>query len=138
MLMPPPYRPAAAPTAGFGAEIFLNSEIFASRRGVPLKMGNFVQVLSNFAPQGIPLGHSAPSPVEPARKHYTTPTVLSSGEALKKTNFVGVLSNFALVIAPPFAPGGSLFFLPTAYCLLPTAPSPSTGSGQAPKESYTP
>ncbi len=31
----------------------------------------------------------------PTGKHYTTPTVLSSGEALKKTNFVGVLSSFA-------------------------------------------
>ncbi len=33
---------------------------------------------------------------------------LSSGKALKKTNSVRVLSNFALVIAPPFAPGGYL------------------------------
>ncbi len=100
MLMPPPYRPAAAPVlnpapspaecganggaSGFGAEIFLNRAIFASRRGVPLKMRNFVQVLSNFAPQGIHPGYSAPSPIVPAGKHYTTSTVLSSGEALKK------------------------------------------------------
>ena len=46
-------------------------------------MGNFVRVLSNFAP----------SPILPAGKLYTTPTVLSSGEALKKMNFVGILLN---------------------------------------------
>ncbi len=57
-------------------------------------MRNFGRVLSNFAPQGIHPGYSAPSPIVPAGKHYTTPTVLSSGEALKKTNSVGVLSNF--------------------------------------------
>jgi len=38
--------------------------------------------------------HSAPSPIVPASKLYTTSTVLSSGEALKKRNFVWVLSNF--------------------------------------------
>ncbi len=36
--------------AGFGADIFLNRAIYASRRGVPLKKRNFVRVLSNFAP----------------------------------------------------------------------------------------
>ena len=65
----------------------------------------------NFAPQGIHPGRSEPSPIVPAGKLDTTPTVLSSGEALKKTNSVGVLLNSSLVLAPPFAPGGSLFAL---------------------------
>ncbi len=79
--------------------------------GENFKMRNFGRVLSNFAPQGIHPGYSAPSPIVTAGKLYTTPTVLSSGEALKKTNFVWILFNFAPVIAPPFAPGGvpSLF-----------------------------
>jgi len=91
--MPSPYRPAASATAGFGAEIFLDRAIFASRRGVPLKKTNSVCVLSNFAPQGIPPGHFAPSPVVPAGKLYTTPTMLSSGEGLKKSNFVWIMLN---------------------------------------------
>ena len=93
--------------ASFGADIFFHREILApvrrlqsrpesrhrrgsmsvdgSRRGVPLKMGNFVRVLSNFAPkavpvgapgsyfvspEGVPLGHSAPSPI-PGRTRPT-------------------------------------------------------------------
>ena len=109
---PSPARSGAnGGAAGFGAEIFFNRAIYApvrrsmnvdgSRRGVPLKMGNFVRVLSNFAPKGsLPQrgpcgpGHSAPLPILPAGKLNTTSTVLSSGEALKKTNSVGVLSNF--------------------------------------------
>ena len=58
--------------------------VFALSTETFLKMGNFVRVLSNFAP----------SPIVPARKLDTTSTVLSSGEALKKTNSVGILSNF--------------------------------------------
>ena len=58
-------------------------------------------------------------PIVPAGKLYTTPTMLSSGEALKKTNFVGIMWNSSPVIASPFAPGGSLPF--PANCLLPTA-----------------
>ncbi len=104
--MPPPYRPVSAPVlnpapspvfnpanggaAGFGADIFFNRVIFASRRGVPLKMGNFVRVLSNFAP----------SPIVPASKLYTTSTVLSSGEGLKKRNFVGIMLNSSPFPAP--------------------------------------
>jgi len=123
--MPPPYRPGPPPAGtarrgpgsdvmdregGFGAEIFLNREIYASRRGVPLKKWNFVLVLSNFAPQGVPLGHSAPSPIVPAGKLYTTRTMLPSGEGLKKRNFVGIMWNSSPVLASPFAPGGSLSF----------------------------
>ena len=158
--MPPPYRPAATavlnpapspaecfnpavsgagPTAGplvFG-RLFLNREIYApvrrsmnvdgSRRGVPLKKRNFVRVLSN----------SAPSPIVPAGKLYTTSTVLSSGEGLKKRNFVRVLSNFAPVLASPFAPGAPLsilFFLPTANChchCFPFSGETQTGPGGA-------
>ncbi len=50
--------------------------------------------------------HSAPSPIVPASKLYTTRTMLSSGEAFKKKNFVGILSNSSPVLASPFAPGG--------------------------------
>ncbi len=50
--------------------------------------------------------HSAPSPIVPASKLYTTPTMLSSGNTPKKMNFVGVLSNSSPVLASPFAPGG--------------------------------
>ncbi len=38
--------------------------------------------------------HSAPSPIVPASKLYTTPTVLSSGDTPKKMNFVGILLNY--------------------------------------------
>ncbi len=119
MKIPLPYRLATARAAGFGADYFSTGR-FTPSSGKNLKMRNFGRVLSNFAPQGIHPGYSAPSPIVPAGKHYTTPTVLSSGEALKKTNSVGVLSNFAPVIAPPFAPGGSPsfpFFLPQAPSL---------------------
>ena len=44
-----------APEGGFRAEIFFNREIYTSRRGIPLKMGNFVRVLSNFAPKALPV-----------------------------------------------------------------------------------
>ena len=66
MLMQLPYRPVSAPVlnpapsparsgaiggaASFGAEIFFNRAIYASRRYPPLKMRNFVRVLLNFAP----------------------------------------------------------------------------------------
>ena len=36
------------PAAGFGAKSFFYREIYASRRGVPLKMRNFVGILLNF------------------------------------------------------------------------------------------
>ncbi len=114
MMMPPPYRPATSPAAGFGAEVLLNRAIYASRRGVPSKKRNFVRVLSN----------SAPSPIVPAGKLYTTQTMLPSGKNFKMRNFGGVLSNSSPVIASPFAPGGSRSSscpLPTANCLLPTA-----------------
>ncbi len=39
-----------APEGGFGAEIFFNREIFASRRRVPLKKRNIVEILLSFAP----------------------------------------------------------------------------------------
>ncbi len=39
MIMPPPYRPAATAATSFGAEIFLNRAIYASRRGKALKNG---------------------------------------------------------------------------------------------------
>jgi len=32
MIMPPPYRPASAPAASFGAKIYFNGAIYASRR----------------------------------------------------------------------------------------------------------
>ncbi len=48
MMMLSPYRPEGAPATGFGAEIFFNREIYASRRGVPLKMRNIVGILLNF------------------------------------------------------------------------------------------
>ncbi len=95
------------PSSHFSIFNFQFSFCIRPSSGKNFKMLNFGRVLSNFAPQGIHPGYSAPSPIVPAGKHYTTPTVLSSGEALKKTNSVRVLSNFALVIAPPFAPGGS-------------------------------
>ncbi len=47
----------------------------------------------------------------------------SSGKNFKMQNFGGVLSNFALVIAPPFAPGG--YLAPT----LRVSPSPFTERG---------
>ena len=36
------------PEGGFGAEIFFNREIYASRRGVPLRKRNIVGILLNF------------------------------------------------------------------------------------------
>ncbi len=56
MMIPLPCRPVSAPVlnpanggaAGFGAEIFFNREIYASRRYPPLKMRNFVGILWNF------------------------------------------------------------------------------------------
>ncbi len=83
--MPPPYRSAASPVlnpanggaTGFGATIIRQGD-FRLSSGKNFKMQNFGRVLSNFAP----------SPVMPAGKLYTTPTVLSSWEALKKTNSV--------------------------------------------------
>ncbi len=56
-------------------------------------------------------------------KHYTTSTVLPSGEGLKKMNFVCVLLNFAPVLTASFAPGG--YLTPT----LRVSPSPSTERG---------
>ncbi len=50
MMMMPPFRPAATSATGFGAEIFFNRQIYASRRGVSLKKWNFVGILLNFAP----------------------------------------------------------------------------------------
>ena len=50
-------------------------------------------------------------------------SLISSGKNFKMQNFGGVLSNFALVIAPPFAPGG--YLAPT----LRVSPSPSTERG---------
>lgn len=50
MMIPTPYRPVAPAAAGFGAESFLNREIYAPRQGVPLKMRNFVGILFNFSP----------------------------------------------------------------------------------------
>lgn len=106
MIMPLPYRadtspvldPAPSPAkggaaggansganggaTGFGAAIIRQGDLRLSSVENS-KMRNFVRVLSN----------SAPSPIVPASKHYTTSTVLSSGEALKKTNFVWVLFN---------------------------------------------
>jgi len=106
-----------------------------------LKASSFGLVLSSFAP----------SPIMPAGKLNTTPTVLSSGEALKKRNIVWILLDSSPVPASLSAPGGSrssLFSLlpancwsaakipptaglprplrrgPTANCLLPTAPCP--------------
>jgi len=42
MMMSPPYRPAAAPTIGFGAEIFFYMEIYPSRRAKTSKWGVLV------------------------------------------------------------------------------------------------
>jgi len=58
MMMLSPYRPEGAATIGFGAEIFFYMEIYASRRGVPLKMPNFVGILLNFA--SVLASHFAP------------------------------------------------------------------------------
>ncbi len=107
------------PSSHFSIFIFQFSFCIRPSSGKNLKMGDFGRVLSNFVPQGIHPGHSAPSPILPAGKHYTTSTVLSSGEALKKTNSVGIMLNSSPVIAPPFAPGGSLSF--PADCRLPAA-----------------
>ncbi len=85
MMMLSPYRPVSAPVlnpapspaecganggaTGFGAEIFFNRAIYASHRGVPLKMGNFVGVLSNSSPapasRSVRLSVSAPLPPAP-------------------------------------------------------------------------
>ncbi len=100
------YRCVSAPGTGFGADYFSTGR-FTSSSGKNFKMRNFGGVLSNFAPQGVPPGHSAPSPIVPAGKLNTTSTVLSSGEALKKTNFVWVLSN-SRVSSRSLLPG--LFF----------------------------
>ena len=103
MLIPLPYRPASAPTAVFGAESFLNRAIFASRRGVPLKKLNFVWILLSFAPLGGPPGHSAPSPILPAGKLYTTQTMLPSGKTLKcriLVGFCGVLRRHPSLAVP--------------------------------------
>ena len=121
MMLPPPYRPATSPATGFGAAIFLQGALRLSS-GKNLKMANFGWVLSNFVPQGVPPGHSAPSPIVPAGKLNTAQTMLPSGEGLKKRNIVWILFNSSPVIASPFAPGGALSFpcqLPTAYYLLP-------------------
>ena len=129
MMMPPPYRPAAtarkgpgsyvvgpegapvlnpAPSpvfnpatggaTGFRADYFSTGR-FTSSSGKNFKMRNFGGVLSNFAPQGVPPGHSAPSPIVPAGKLNTTRTMLSSGEGLKKRNFVGIMLNYAPVLS---------------------------------------
>ncbi len=82
-----------------------------SRRGVPLKKRNFVRVLSNFAPKGfLPQrgpcgsGHSAPPPIVPASKLYTTPTMLSSGSTPKKKEFCRDSVEFC---AGPFFPNAT-------------------------------
>jgi len=105
------------PEGRFGAESFFNREIFASRRGVPLKKRNIVEILLSFTPPGVPLGHSAPSPIAPAGKLDTTSTVLSSGKNFKPSGFGLVLSSFAPLpayplmwprIGPNAAPGSTL------------------------------
>ena len=99
MIMMPHIAPLPLPPLALG-RLFFNREVYASRRGGPLNMGNFVRVLSN----------SAPSPIVPAGKLNTTQTMLPSGEGLKKLNFVGIMLNSSPVLAPPFAPGGYLSF----------------------------
>jgi len=89
------------PEGRFGAEMFFNREIFASRRGVPLKKRNIVEILLSFTPPGVPLGHSAPSPIAPAGKLDTTSTVLSSGKTFKPSGFGLVLSSSAPLPAYP-------------------------------------
>ena len=50
-------------------------------------------VAISFCPEGIPLGHSAPSSIVPAGKLNTTQTMLPSGEGLKN----GILYGFCLI-----------------------------------------
>ncbi len=95
--MPPPYRPAASITTGFGAAIIRQGDLRVSS-GKKLKASGFGRVLSGFAPQGIHPGCSAPSAVVPAGKLNTTQTMLPPGEALKKRNFVYVLLNSAPIL----------------------------------------
>ncbi len=95
------YRPVASTATGFGAAIFEQGDLRLSS-GENFKMRNFGRVLSNFAPQGIHPGYSAPSPIVPAGKLYTTSTVLSSVEALKKTEFCIDFVQFCAGFCAPF------------------------------------
>jgi len=52
MLMP--YRPAIPPATGLGAEIFFNREIYAYRRGVPLKWGILTGFCMDFRVSSLP------------------------------------------------------------------------------------
>ncbi len=98
---------------------------------------------SPYRPAGIPPGHSAPLPIVHAGKLYTTPTVLSSGEALKKNEFCIDFVQFRALLASPSAPGISPSFpadclLPTAYCRLPLPLLLPQASSPKPQESCAP
>ncbi len=95
-------------------------------------MRNFGGVLSNFAPQGIHPVYSAPSPIVPTGKLYTTSTVLSSGEALKKNEFCIDFVQFRAGHCAPFCSRrGSPSF--PADCLLPTATATATSPSLKPQ-----
>ena len=93
MMMPPPYRPAASTATGFGADYFSTGR-FSPLVGEYLKKMKYCRDFVEFCTEVVPPGHSAPSPIVPASKLYTTPTMLSSGDTPKKRNFVGILLNF--------------------------------------------
>ncbi len=109
----PPYDDAAAISPSmhscrwfWGGHIFRQGDLRLSS-GEALKKTNSVWVLSNFAPQGIHPGYSAPSPVMPAGKLYTTSTVLSSGNTPPKTVFC---IDFVQFCAGPLFPNATPFY----------------------------
>ena len=145
LIMPPPYRlvstpvlnPANGGAASFGADIFLDRAIYASRRGVPLKMRNFVRVLSNFAPvitapsigwPQAPYLPLSPSPHLPIS--HSPYLLLSSWRAWRFSLLSSLFSLLSSLYAPRssyslFAPFASLRF----YSLLffpATATAPSS------------